>query len=127
MYVSTSAAASKQKEKKKKKKFLSFGSFPSTPLVVVQPKIEKGENGLGNNSSLGLHTDEEPQPLNPVLWFDPGEALEPSGLEQEIDPFHALRLLLTLVPLASGGLVPASVGARDVSLLRGAQATPFLM
>ena len=76
---------------------------------------------------LGLHADEKPQPLDPVLRFKPGEALEPRRLEQKVDPLDALRLLLALRPLAPGRLVPARVRPRDVRLLRGGQAAPLLV
>ena len=76
---------------------------------------------------LRLPTHEELEFLHSVLGFEPGEALEPGILKQEVDALHALRLLLALGVGAPRCLEPARVRARDLRLLRGVQPSPLFV
>jgi len=94
----------------------------TTESASQKKKKRRGSGGAGGSILLAY---KELQPLDTVLRFEPSEPLEPTVLEQKVDPLHAFRLLLTLRPLAPGRLESASVRARNVRLLRRGQAAPL--
>ena len=93
--------------------------------TMTRESADPKRKSAGGRGESILLTDKELQPLDTVLRFEPSEPLEPTVLEQKVDPFHAFRLLLTLRPLAPGRLESASVRARNVRLLRPGQAAPL--